>query len=131
MAIAAGATLVVAGGLLVAFQWSTGPGRGWLTLVLMVPAVVGFVAIMRTGTTRCTVELGAGRLVVRSVDSSQLLGRTREVAVAWTDVQAAAWVGEDGDELRLDFVRAPRALVFAGTRRDLEALHAAAAAARP
>jgi hypothetical protein len=126
IALAVAAMLVVTGGLLLALQWGHGFGRGWLNLLLMVPAVAGFVAIMRTGTTRCEVEWSAEQLVVRSLDSSQLLGRTREAVYAWSDVVATAWVGEDGDELRLNFARAPRALVFSGLKRDLDALAAAA-----
>jgi hypothetical protein len=131
MAIAAGATLVVGAGLLLVFQWGGGFGRGWLNLLLMVPAVVGFAAIMRTGTTRCAVLIEPLQLTVRSLDSSQLLGRTREAICAWTDVRTTAWVGENGDELRLDFTRTPRALVFSGLRRDLDALEQAVSRYRP
>jgi hypothetical protein len=126
MAIAAGATLVVGAGLLLVFQWGGGFGRGWLNLLLMVPAVVGFVAIMRTGTTRCEVIIEDQQMTVRSLDSSQLLGRTREATCAWTEVRATSWVGDGSDELRIDFNASPRALVFSGARRDLEILAAAA-----
>ena len=127
MAVAAAAMLIVGAGLLLVFQWGGGFGRGWLNLLLMVPAVVGFVAIMRTGTTRCEVILESHQLTVRSLDSSQLLGRTREVTYAWADVRVVAWVGENSDELRLDFAHAPRSLVFSGRRSDLEILERATA----
>ena len=64
--------------------------------------------------------------MVRSLDSSQLLGRTREASYDWSDVISTAWVGEDGDELRIDLASAPRALVFSGVRGDLERLAATA-----
>lgn len=125
IALAAGATFGLVGALLLAYQLSASAGRPWLNLLLLVPIIVGFVAIMRTGTTRCEVAPDEHQLVLRSIDSSQLLGRTREATFRWSDVRALQWVGEDHDELRVDFARTPRALVFSGGRRDLTALHAA------
>jgi hypothetical protein len=130
LTLVAVAMLVIGAGVLLALQWTGPGGRGWWNLALMIPAVAGFVAIMRTGTSRCEVELGAERIVVRSLDSSQLLGPSREVLYPWTDVVDTAWVGEDSDELRINFARAPRALVFSGIRRDLDALAAAVQARR-
>lgn len=125
VAIVAAAVLAAGAALVLVLQFNSDVGRGSWTLALMVPMMVGFAAIMRTGTSRCEVELGQRELVVRSVDSSQILGRRREVGYGWDEVRSTAWVGKSGDQLRLDFATAPRALVFSGTRRDLETLAAA------
>lgn len=125
VAIVAAVVLVGAGGILIALQYSNAISRGW-SLLLMVPMVVGFVALMRTGTTRCEVELGSRKLVLRSIDSSQLLGRTREVAYAWEEVRAARWLGREGGALRIDFRASPPALVFEGAPKNLAVLAAAA-----
>ena len=86
---------------------------------------------MRTGTTRCEIEIGQERLLVRSVDSSQLLGRTREAIYPWAEVRASRWLGDSEDQLRLDFTSAPRALVFSGAKRELAALHEAVQSQKP
>lgn len=122
MTIIAAAVLVVGGIVLIALQSRNGPGTGWWSIALLLPMVVGFAAIMRTGTTRCEVLPGEHALVVRSVDGSQLLGRGREVAFRWFEIRGAAWGGRAGAELRVRFASSPAVLVFSGPRRDLEML---------
>ncbi len=130
VAIVATAILVLGGVAVLALQLGVGVGRGWWSLAIMVPVVAGYLAIMRTGATRCEVEISERELVLRSVDSSRLLGASREVSYTWDEVRGATWVGRQPQELRLDFDALPKALVFAGARRGLEMLATAAGSAR-